>query len=105
MIYEIFSFAKQQKDIRNAGGIPALVRLLRKSPDNDVRELVTGILWNLSSCGDLKRPIIDDGLTVIVNSVLIPHSGWDRNMDEEKMKQPPQIYWSTVFRNASGILR
>ena len=39
-----------QREIKNAGGIPALVRLLRKSPDNDVRELVTGILWNLSSC-------------------------------------------------------
>ncbi len=39
-----------QRAIKNAGGIPGLVRLLRKSPDNDVRELVTGILWNLSSC-------------------------------------------------------
>ena len=39
-----------QREIKNAGGIPALVRLLRKSADNDVRELVTGILWNLSSC-------------------------------------------------------
>lgn len=39
-----------QRAIRNAGGIPALVRLLRKTSDNEVRELVTGILWNLSSC-------------------------------------------------------
>ena len=39
-----------QRAIKNAGGIPSLVRLLRKSGDNDVRELVTGILWNLSSC-------------------------------------------------------
>lgn len=28
--------------VRNAGGIPALVRLLRKTPDTEVRELVTG---------------------------------------------------------------
>ena len=41
---------ENKRAIKNAGGIPALVRLLRKSPDNDVRELVTGILWNLSSC-------------------------------------------------------
>ena len=39
-----------QRAIKNAGGIAALVRLLRKSTDNDIRELVTGILWNLSSC-------------------------------------------------------
>lgn len=28
--------------VRNAGGIPALLRLLRKSADSEVRELVTG---------------------------------------------------------------
>jgi hypothetical protein len=95
-----------KKAIKNAGGIPALVRLLRKSPDNDVRELVTGILWNLSSCQDLKKPIIDDGLTVLINNVVIPHSGWDRNMDEESNRaRPRDVYWSTVFRNASGVLR
>lgn len=27
-----------------------LMNLLRKSPDPEVKELVTGILWNLSSC-------------------------------------------------------
>ena len=25
-------------------------RLLRKTTDNEVKELVTGVLWNLSSC-------------------------------------------------------
>lgn len=28
--------------VRNAGGIPALLRLLRKTSESDVRELVTG---------------------------------------------------------------
>lgn len=28
--------------VRNAGGVPALLRLLRKSADAEVRELVTG---------------------------------------------------------------
>ncbi len=63
-----------KKAIKNAGGIPAVIRLLRRTPDNDVREQVTGILWNLSSTKDLKRPIIDDGLQVLVNTVIIPHS-------------------------------
>ena len=26
------------------------LRLLRKTTDNEVKELVTGVLWNLSSC-------------------------------------------------------
>jgi len=39
-----------QRAIRNAGGIPTLVRLLRKTQDEDVKDSVTGVLWNLSSC-------------------------------------------------------
>ena len=31
-------------------------RLLRKTTDNEVKELVTGVLWNLSSCD--VRPIL-----------------------------------------------
>ena len=75
------------------------MRLLRKTGDNEVKELVTGVLWNLSSCDDLKRTIIDEALLVIVNIVIIPHSGWDR------AGAGGETHWSTVFRNASGILR
>lgn len=96
---------ENKRAIRNADGIPALVRLLRKTPDNEIRELVTGILWNLSSCDDLKRPIIDDALTVLVNHVIIPYSGWDRSRNPLDEIKPHDIYWPTVFRNASGVLR
>lgn len=41
---------ENKRAIKNAGGIPSLVRLLRKTTDNEVKELVTGVLWNLSSC-------------------------------------------------------
>lgn len=103
------SFGRQndenKRSIRNAGGLPALVRLLRKTPDNEIRELVTGILWNLSSCEELKRYIIDEALSVLVNHVLIPHSGWDRNRDPADQMKPHEMYWSTVFRNATGVLR
>jgi hypothetical protein len=90
---------ENKRAIKAAGGTNALVRLLRKTTDNDVKELVTGVLWNLSSCDDLKRTIIDEALLVIVNIVIIPHSGWDRG------GQGGDTHWSTVFRNASGILR
>ncbi|KAI3366140.1 hypothetical protein L3Q82_009963, partial [Scortum barcoo] len=46
--------------LRNCGGVPALLRLLRKTTDNEVRELVTGVLWNLSSCDAVKMTIIRD---------------------------------------------
>jgi hypothetical protein len=47
---------------------------------------------------DLKRSIIDDGLSVVVNNIIIPHSGWDPTSAGETC-------WSTIFRNASGVLR
>ena len=90
---------ENKRAIKVAGGTNALVRLLRKTGDNEVKELVTGVLWNLSSCDDLKRTIIDEALLVIVNIVIIPHSGWDR------AGAGGETHWSTVFRNASGILR
>jgi len=89
---------ENKRAIKNAGGIPNLINLLRKAPDVDCKELVTGVLWNLSSCEDLKRSIIDDGLTMVVNHIIIPHSGWDPTT-------PGETCWSNVFRNASGVLR
>lgn len=110
-------------------------RLLRKTTDNEVKELVTGVLWNLSSCDvrpillllrnlkyrltfgtifvenikklfyrllqDLKRAIIDEALLVLINIVIIPHSGWDPN----GQGSGGETHWTTVFRNSSGILR
>ncbi|XP_074842060.1 catenin delta-2 [Carettochelys insculpta] len=89
--------------LKNCGGIPALVRLLRKSTDLEIRELVTGVLWNLSSCDALKMPIIQDALAVLTNAVIIPHSGWDNSplQDDHKI----QLHSSQVLRNATGCLR
>ncbi|XP_059491227.1 splicing regulator ARVCF isoform X6 [Neocloeon triangulifer] len=89
---------ENKRAIKNAGGVPHLMNLLRKAPDIECKELVTGVLWNLSSCEDLKRNIIDDGLVAIVNHIIIPHSGWDPT-------SPGETCWSNVFRNASGVLR
>eukprot|EP00093_Oithona_nana_P014947 14947.XXX_79435_75229_1 [CDS] Oithona nana genome sequencing. len=90
---------ENKRAIKAAGGVTALVRLLRKTTDNEVKELVSGVLWNLSSCDDLKRTIIDEALLVLVNIVIIPHSGWAPNGPGN------DTHWTTVLRNSSGILR
>ncbi|XP_032385720.1 plakophilin-4 isoform X5 [Etheostoma spectabile] len=89
--------------VRNAGGIPALLRLLRKTVDAEVRELVTGVLWNLSSCDTVKMTIIRDALTTVTNTVIIPHSGWSSSSfdDDHKLK----FHSSLVLRNTTGCLR
>ncbi|KAF3843078.1 hypothetical protein F7725_001927 [Dissostichus mawsoni] len=89
--------------VRNAGGVPALLRLLRKTVDAEVRELVTGVLWNLSSCDTVKMTIIRDALMTLTNTVIIPHSGWSSSTfdDDHKLK----FHSSLVLRNTTGCLR
>ncbi|XP_048850078.1 ARVCF delta catenin family member b isoform X3 [Brienomyrus brachyistius] len=89
--------------IKNCDGIPALIRLLRKTSDMEVRELVTGTLWNLSSYEPLKMVIINHGLQTLTNEVIIPHSGWEQEPNEDS--KPRDAEWTTVFKNTSGCLR
>jgi len=51
-----------QRDVKNAGGMTVLERLLRTTNDVDTCELVTGILWNLSSAQVCRRSSISDAL-------------------------------------------
>ncbi|KAJ0023024.1 hypothetical protein NQD34_015158 [Periophthalmus magnuspinnatus] len=90
--------------LKNCGGIPALVRLLRKTGDVEIRELVTGVLWNLSSCDALKMPIIQDALAVLTNSVIIPHSNWDSSPNHHEDRKL-HLHTSQVLHNATGCLR
>ncbi|KAL1268416.1 hypothetical protein QQF64_033779 [Cirrhinus molitorella] len=89
--------------VKNTGGVPALLRLLRTTVDIEVRELVSGVLWNLSSCDAVKMTIIRDALSSMTNTVIIPHSGWNSTdfHDEHKLK----LHSSAVLRNTTGCLR
>ena len=53
---------------------------------------------NLSSCDELKRPIIDDALKVLLAHVVIPLSGWDRATIAHNGGDKPdqEIYWTIV---------
>uniref|UniRef100_A0A8C9FBS4 ARVCF delta catenin family member n=1 Tax=Pavo cristatus TaxID=9049 RepID=A0A8C9FBS4_PAVCR len=100
------SFGKDNENkvaIKNCDGIPALIRLLRKTNDMEVRELITGTLWNLSSYEPLKMVIINHGLQTLTNEVIIPHSGWESEPNEDS--KPRDAEWTTVFKNTSGCLR
>uniref|UniRef100_A0AAR2JZB9 ARVCF delta catenin family member a n=1 Tax=Pygocentrus nattereri TaxID=42514 RepID=A0AAR2JZB9_PYGNA len=89
--------------IKNSDGIPALLRLLRKSSDMEVRELVTGTLWNLSSHEPLKMVVINHGLQTLTDEIIIPHSGLRGDPNDPSRPGDPE--WTTVFKNTSGCLR
>ncbi|KAM9748786.1 splicing regulator ARVCF isoform 1-T1 [Dama dama] len=95
--------ADNKAAIRDCGGVPALVRLLRAARDSEVRELVTGTLWNLSSYEPLKMVIIDHGLQTLTHEVIVPNSGWEPEPNEDS--KPRDAEWTTVFKNTSGCLR
>ncbi|XP_034168188.1 splicing regulator ARVCF isoform X3 [Pangasianodon hypophthalmus] len=89
--------------IKNSDGIPTLMRLLRKTSDMEVRELVTGTLWNLSSHEPLKMVIINHGLQTLTDEIIIPHSGLRGDPNDPSRPGAPE--WTTVFKNTSGCLR
>lgn len=88
----------------------------------EIKELITGIIWNMSSCEDIKRTIIDDSVDALVQMIIIPYSGiLSPNGGQVAQifassstgtaagggNNPPNAdnYLATVFRNATGIIR
>lgn len=106
------SFGRKNDDnkraIRDALGIQSLIRTLVDNPDNEIRELATSVLWNLSSCEDVKWTIIDEALNPLVSIILVPYTAWFRanlNSTQQFLPTVNETHWSTVFRNVTGVLR
>ncbi|XP_077426187.1 catenin delta-1 isoform X2 [Vanacampus margaritifer] len=94
--------------IKNCDGVPALIRLLRKTHDQDLTDLITGTLWNLSSHDSVKMEIVDHALHALSDEVMVPRSGWERGSNggggEENCK-PRHLEWETALTNTAGCLR
>ncbi|XP_072240312.1 catenin delta-1 isoform X4 [Leuresthes tenuis] len=95
--------------IKNCDGVPALVRLLRKTRDQDLADIITGTLWNLSSHDSVKMEIVDHALHALSDEVIVPHSGWERGSNgagggEENCK-PRHLEWEMALTNSAGCLR
>uniref|UniRef100_A0A8C5HH92 Catenin delta-1-like n=1 Tax=Gouania willdenowi TaxID=441366 RepID=A0A8C5HH92_GOUWI len=95
--------------IKNCDGVPALIRLLRKIRDQDLTDIITGTLWNLSSHDSVKMEIVDHALHALSDEVIVPHSGWERGSNgagggEENCK-PRHLEWETALTNTAGCLR
>uniref|UniRef100_A0A6Q2XEJ2 Catenin delta 1 n=1 Tax=Esox lucius TaxID=8010 RepID=A0A6Q2XEJ2_ESOLU len=92
--------------IKNCDGIPALVRLLRKTRDQDLTDTITGTLWNLSSHDSVKMEIVDHALHALSDEVMVPHSGWERGSEGgEDSCKPRHLEWETALTNTAGCLR
>lgn len=99
---------ENKRAIRDAFGIQSLVQTLVNNPDNEIRELATSVLWNLSSYEDIKWSIVDDALNTIVSVIILPYTAWFKaNLSSAQQFLPTsnETHWSTVFRNATGVIR
>jgi len=102
---------ENKKGIKSAGGLGAIVRLLKRTAEPELRELLTGVLWNLSSCEELKRSILDESVPVLVSTVLLPYCvAQGGSMSLSMTTSSPQMHAlpppsPLVFKNASGVLR
>ena len=109
-------------EIRDKGGIPALIRLLTRTKDEMVRESITAVLWNLSSCEEIKEPILSEGLYALVKFAIVPYSSVDilhtnfnraSNLSlnggnlktSQRMLSNDYSNYPTVLTNATGVLR
>ncbi|XP_017287943.1 catenin delta-1 isoform X3 [Kryptolebias marmoratus] len=95
--------------IKNCDGVPALIRLLRKIHDQELTDIITGTLWNLSSNDSVKMEIVDHALHALSDEVMVPHSGWERGSNgaaggEENCK-PRHLEWEVALTNTAGCLR
>lgn len=79
-------------EIRDRGGIPALIRLMKRSHDDNVREACTAVLWNLSSCEQIKEQILAEGLSALVKYIIVPYS--DINVLNSQAKYVKQFFGS-----------
>ncbi|XP_077589612.1 catenin delta-1-like isoform X2 [Stigmatopora nigra] len=91
--------------IKNCDGVPALIRLLRKTHEQDLTDTITGTLWNLSSHDSVKMEIVDHALHALADEVIVPHSGWERGSGREDGCKPRHLEWETALTNTAGCLR
>jgi hypothetical protein len=71
---------ENKMDIKKNGGIHALIRLLKRTQDELTKENITAVLWNLSSCEDIKMSILDEGLGILVNQIIVPYAANNFNL-------------------------
>ncbi|XP_035993043.1 catenin delta-1 isoform X4 [Fundulus heteroclitus] len=95
--------------IKNCDGVLGLVRLLRKTRNHDLIDIITGTLWNLSSQDSVKMEIVDHALHALSDEVMVPHSGWERECNgaaggKEDCK-PRYLEWEIALTNTAGCLR
>uniref|UniRef100_A0A0N5B240 Fibronectin type-III domain-containing protein n=1 Tax=Strongyloides papillosus TaxID=174720 RepID=A0A0N5B240_STREA len=102
-----------KKVIAEYDGIRWLTAAIKNFTNTHVREEATGALWNISSCDELKVSIYNQCAEVIVDTLIIPLSGYKQILNKQLITiggntnhlEEKHGRSSNVFRNGVGVLR
>lgn len=75
---------------------------LKNSRVSEVRELLTALLWNLSSCEGLKLKMMKSCLHDLVQIVMVPYTGWNTEDSREPTARPQRVTWNAELKNTTG---
>ncbi|XP_019848879.1 PREDICTED: armadillo repeat protein deleted in velo-cardio-facial syndrome homolog isoform X2 [Amphimedon queenslandica] len=98
---------ESKSQIAQDAGLPNIVYLLRNNSQPEVRELVTSVLWNLSSCEDIKLRILQCSLKDIVDTILIPSTGYGPTYPAARdfSQRTSVLHWTAEMKNSLGAIR
>uniref|UniRef100_UPI00358EE0EB catenin delta-2-like n=1 Tax=Myxine glutinosa TaxID=7769 RepID=UPI00358EE0EB len=100
-----FGGSENKAALRVARGLPVLAQLLQRDQDHNMQEVITGLLWNLSSCEDLKMPIINSALTPLTNTIILPLVGLGSATTDSSVGETQSPADCQLLRNSTGCLR
>jgi len=86
--------------IKECEGVPAVVRLVRSTDNQLIKEQATGTLWNLSAHPQLKGQLLELGLEPLVNQIIVPHAE-----ALSKGGKADNLRMVDLFTNAVGVIR
>ncbi|CAK9300743.1 unnamed protein product [Gordionus sp. m RMFG-2023] len=96
---------ESKKLIAAYDGIPLLSELFVNSDSDDsLKEIITGILWNMSSLEEIKVHILQHCTTIFHNLVIAPQLSAMACVSPKNNKAN-MFQWPTIFRNVTGIIR
>ena len=79
-----------------------IIKVLRSSRVAEIRDLLTQVLWNLSSCEELKLRLIQSCLHDLVEVVMVPYTGWNTEDAREATSRPRAVHWNSELMNTTG---
>ncbi|MFT7798290.1 plakophilin-2-like [Arapaima gigas] len=97
----VFENNDNKMQVKDKGGVEALLNVLKSSRDREIRKQLTGLLWNLSSHDLLKDYLCREALQILTDSVIVPCSG----IDEGENPKDYILADPDTFYNATGCLR